>query len=75
LIVLFLIVAGTPFYSYFGAEPWNPGIADRVEVIKSTNQPILYRWYVKSGPMFFIFVVDAPQTATNMAAAIIQFNA
>lgn len=29
-------------------------------------------WFVVSGPMLFIFVMDAVQTATNLLAAILQ---
>ncbi len=32
-------------------------------------------WYVRSGPMFFIFVIDAVETLINLGAAIIQFQA
>jgi hypothetical protein len=31
-------------------------------------------WNVRSGPMFFIFVVDALETVINLGAAIIQFS-
>jgi hypothetical protein len=30
-------------------------------------------WYVRSGPMLFIFVVDALETIVNLGAALIQF--
>lgn len=30
-------------------------------------------WYVRSGPMLFIFIVDALETVINLGAAIIQF--
>jgi hypothetical protein len=30
-------------------------------------------WYVRSGPMLFIFVVDAIETVINLGAAAIQF--
>jgi hypothetical protein len=47
------------------------------------NVPVLWAgerqgesyWYVRSGPMLFIFVVDAVETAINLGAAIIQFSA
>jgi hypothetical protein len=32
-------------------------------------------WYVRSGPMLFIFVVDALETVINLGAAMIQFAA
>jgi hypothetical protein len=31
-------------------------------------------WNVRSGPMLFIFVVDAAETVINLGAAIIQFS-
>jgi hypothetical protein len=31
-------------------------------------------WKLRSGPMLFIFVVDAAETVINLGAAIVQFN-
>ena len=31
-------------------------------------------WYVLSGPMLFIFVMDAAQTVLNLAAGLMQFT-
>lgn len=44
-----------------------------VPVLKNGERQGESYWPVKSGPMFFVFVVDAIQAALNFVAAVLQF--
>ena len=45
-----------------------------VPVLKAGERQGESYWNVQSGPMLFIFVVDAAQTVINLGAALIQFS-
>jgi len=63
--VLLLVLAAAHFSQFIFNVP----------VLKNGERQGESYWYVKSGPMYFIFVVDALQTIINGTAAIIQFIA
>jgi hypothetical protein len=45
-----------------------------VPVLRSGERQGESYWNVRSGPMLFIFVVDAVETVINLGAAVIQFS-
>jgi hypothetical protein len=45
-----------------------------VPILKNGGRQGDSYWNVKSGPMYFIFVVDAAEVVINAVAAIIQFS-
>jgi len=44
-----------------------------VPVLKNGERQGESYWYVMSGPMYFIFVMDAAQAGLNLLAALLQF--
>jgi len=60
--VLLLVLAAAHFSQFIFNVP----------VLKNGERQGESYWYVKSGPMYFIFVVDALQALLNGAAAILQ---
>lgn len=45
-----------------------------VPILKNGERQGESYWFVKSGPMYFIFVVDAIEAVINLIAALIQFT-
>lgn len=81
-ILLGLWAAGSPLF----ADPAERGLLllvlaaahfsqfiFNVPVLKNGERQGESFWYVKSGPMYFIFVMDAAQAILNGAAGLIQF--
>ena len=63
--VLLLVLAAAHFSQFIFNVP----------ILKNGERQGETYWYVKSGPMYFIFVVDAIEAIINGAAAILQFTA
>lgn len=62
---ILLLVLATAHFSQF---------IFNVPVLKNGGRQGESYWDVKTGPMYFIFVVDALEVAVNLIAALIQFN-
>ena len=45
-----------------------------VPILKNGERQGETYWYVLSGPMLFIFVMDAAQTVLNLVAGLLQFS-
>lgn len=81
-ILFFLWATGLPLF----ADPRERGLLllvlaaahfsqfiFNVPVLKNGERQGESYWYVKSGPMYFIFVMDAAQTGLSLLAALLQF--
>lgn len=82
IIILFLWATGTTLFT----DPLERGILllvlatahfsqfiFNVPVFKNGERQGESFWYVTSGPMYFIFVMDAAQAVLNLVAALFQF--
>lgn len=61
---LLLLVLAAAHFSQF---------AFNLPVLRNGERQGQAYWYVLSGPMLFIFVMDAGQALVNLAAAVLQF--